>query len=52
MTQLEKARAGVTTPEMKAVAEKEQVDVQWLKKKIAAGRIVIPASILTFSVIP
>lgn len=45
MTQLEKARAGVTTPEMKEVAEKEQVDVQWLKEKIAAGRIVIPANV-------
>jgi phosphomethylpyrimidine synthase len=45
MTQLAKARAGVTTPEMKAVAEKEQVDVQWLKEKIAAGRIVIPANV-------
>lgn len=45
MTQLEKARAGVTTPEMKAVAEIEQVDLQWLKEKIAKGRIVIPANI-------
>ena len=45
MTQLAKARAGVTTPEMKAVAEKEQVDVQWLKEKIALGRIVIPANV-------
>lgn len=45
MTQLAKARKGVTTPEMKAVAEKEQVDVQWLKEKIAAGRIVIPANV-------
>jgi phosphomethylpyrimidine synthase len=45
MTQLEEARKGVTTPEMKAVAEKEQVDVQWLKEKIAAGRIVIPANV-------
>ncbi|MDB4443707.1 phosphomethylpyrimidine synthase ThiC [bacterium] len=44
MTQLEKARAGVTTPEMKAVAEKEQVNVQWLRDKIAEGRIVIPAN--------
>jgi phosphomethylpyrimidine synthase len=45
MTQLSKARAGETTPEMKAVAEKEQVDVQWLRQKIAVGRIIIPANI-------
>jgi thiamine biosynthesis protein ThiC len=41
MTQLAKARKGVTTHEMKAVAEKEQVDVQWLKETIATGRIVM-----------
>jgi len=44
MTQLEKASAGITTPEMKAVDEKEQVNVQWLRDKIAEGRIVIPAN--------
>ena len=44
MTQLAKARAGITTPEMKIVAEKEQVDVLWLRDKIAEGRIVIPAN--------
>lgn len=45
MTQLQKAREGVTTPEMEAVAQKEQVDVDWLKEKIAAGRVVIPANL-------
>jgi phosphomethylpyrimidine synthase len=45
MTQLEKARAGVTTPEMKTVAEKEQVDVLWLRDRIAEGRVVIPANV-------
>jgi len=44
MTQIAKARAGVTSPEMKIVAEKEQVDVLWLRDKIADGRIVIPAN--------
>ena len=44
MTQLEKARDGITTPEMDRVAEKEQVDVNWLRDKIAEGRIVIPAN--------
>jgi phosphomethylpyrimidine synthase len=45
MTQLAKARAGITTPEMTTVAKKEQVDVLWLRDKIAQGRIVIPANV-------
>lgn len=45
MTQLEKARAGITTPEMKIVAEKEQVNVLELRDKIAEGRVVIPANV-------
>lgn len=45
MTQLAKARAGITTSEMEAVAEKEEVDVLWLREKIAEGRIVIPANV-------
>jgi len=45
MTQLAKARAGITTPEMEAVAENEAVDVLWLREKIAEGRIAIPANV-------
>ena len=45
MTQLAKARAGITTPEMEMVAEKEQVDVVTLRDKVAQGRVVIPANI-------
>jgi phosphomethylpyrimidine synthase len=44
MTQLEQARAGSPTPEMKGVAEKEQVDLVWLAEQVAAGRVVIPAN--------
>jgi phosphomethylpyrimidine synthase len=44
MTQLEKARAGTTTLEMKVVAEKEQVDLLWLRDRVAEGRVVIPAN--------
>ena len=44
MTQLGKARSGVITPEMKAVAKKEQVDPAWLRDKVAEGRIVITAN--------
>ncbi|MDP6179115.1 MAG: phosphomethylpyrimidine synthase ThiC [Desulfatiglandales bacterium] len=45
MTQLGKARAGITTPEMKIVAEKEHVDVLELRDKIVEGRVVIPANV-------
>ena len=45
MTQLAKARAGIITPEMKRVAEKEQVDPLRLRDKIAEGRVVIPANV-------
>jgi phosphomethylpyrimidine synthase len=43
MTQLSSARAGIITPEMKVVAEKEDMDIILLRDKIAEGRIVIPA---------
>jgi phosphomethylpyrimidine synthase len=44
MTQLEMARTSEISNEMKIVAEKENVDLKKLIKKIAEGRIVIPAS--------
>ena len=46
MTQLEKARNNEITKEMKIVAEKENLDVDVLIKKIAGGKVVIPASTL------
>jgi len=44
MTQLKQARSGATTPEMKAVALKEHVNVEWLRDQVAEGRVVIPAN--------
>jgi len=44
MTQLEKARTGVITPEMEIVAEKEHVDAVWLRDQVANGRVVISAN--------
>lgn len=44
MTQLEMARNNEISKEMKIVAEKENVDVKNLIKKIAEGKVVIPAS--------
>ena len=44
MTQLKDARSGLITPEMEKVAEYEQVNVDWLREKMALGRVVIPAN--------
>ncbi|MDR2526090.1 MAG: phosphomethylpyrimidine synthase ThiC [Oscillospiraceae bacterium] len=45
MTQIEAARAGVVTPQMQIVAEKEGRDPVWLREKVASGEIAIPANI-------
>ncbi|NLE39893.1 MAG: phosphomethylpyrimidine synthase ThiC [Pirellulaceae bacterium] len=44
MTQIEQARAGVVTPEMEAVAQAEQLDGEYVRQEVAAGRLVIPAN--------
>ena len=41
-TQIQKAKEGVITPEMREVAFNEKVDADWLRNEIAWGRIVIP----------
>jgi len=45
MTQLEAARAGKITPEMKIVAEYEHLDADFIRQGIAEGNIVIPANV-------
>lgn len=45
MTQMDAARAGIVTPEMKTVAEKERRDPEFIREGVAAGRIAIPANI-------
>lgn len=44
MTQLEAARQGKITPEMKRVAEKEGLDPEILRQRVAQGTVVIPAN--------
>jgi phosphomethylpyrimidine synthase len=44
MTQLQAARKGIPTPEMKHVAEQEGIPLDRLMEDMAAGRIVIPAN--------
>jgi phosphomethylpyrimidine synthase len=45
MTQLEAARSGEITPEMKKVAGKEGLDIEFIRLGVAQGSIVIPANI-------
>ncbi len=45
MTQLEAARAGRITPQMKAVAAKERRDEEFIRGLVAEGTAVIPANI-------
>jgi phosphomethylpyrimidine synthase len=43
-TQLQQAKAGKITDQMKAVAESESVQPEFIRDEVAAGRIVIPAN--------
>ena len=44
MTQLESAREGVITAEMKRVAARENVTPEFIREHVASGRIIIPAN--------
>lgn len=52
MTQMESARAGVVTPAIRHVAEKEAQSVDFIMERVADGRIVIPANINHKNLIP
>lgn len=43
-TQMDAAKKGLITKEMKRVAEKEQIDIELLRQRIAEGSVVIPAN--------
>jgi phosphomethylpyrimidine synthase len=44
MTQLEAARRGMTTDEMRRVAQRECVTAEFIRDEVARGRLVIPAN--------
>ena len=46
MTQIEAARKGEVTPEMRFVAEREDLDVELIREEVARGRMVIPANVV------
>jgi len=45
VTQMHYARRGIITPEMRVVAEKEQLDPEFVRSEVARGRMIIPANI-------
>jgi len=51
-TQMDYAREGIITPEMKFVAEREMLSPELVKDEVARGRMVIPANIHHYSLEP
>lgn len=45
MTQLHYARNGIITPEMEFVAIRENVEPEFVRSEIAAGRAIMPSNI-------
>ena len=52
MTQLESARKGIVTPQMKTVAEAEGLEAEFIREGVAKGTIVIPANINHAKLVP
>ena len=52
MTQMEQAKAGIITPEIKHVANTETLDETLIAKLVAEGKIVIPANINHKNLVP
>lgn len=46
VTQIDFARAGQITPQMKEVAEREHRDPEYIRERVADGRVAIPANIV------
>lgn len=45
MTQIQQARSGKITEEMRQAAANEGVDANWLREEVALGRIIIPKNV-------
>ena len=52
ITQIDHARAGIVTPQMGEVARKEGRDPEYIRERVAAGTIAIPANIHHASLSP
>ena len=45
VTQMHRARQGTITPEMRRVAEREQLTPDLVRDEVACGRLIIPANL-------
>jgi len=52
MTQLELAKAGIISPQMDSVAQREGVEADFVRQGVAGGTIVIPANIKHSNLVP
>ena len=52
MTQLESAREGIISPQMRLVAEHEGVEAKLIRQGVAEGTIIIPANIKHTNLVP
>ncbi len=52
MTQLEMARRGTASPQMKLVAQREGLDVESVRQGVAEGKIVVPANVNHSNLVP
>ena len=52
MAQLELAKEGTISPQMKQVAQHEGVEVEFVREGVAKGTIVIPANINHTNLVP
>lgn len=52
MTQLEAARQGIISPQMKIVAEAESLEAEFIQQGLVNGTIVIPANIMHSELVP
>jgi len=52
MTQLELAREGIISPQLKLVAQREEIEAEFIRQGVARGTIVIPANIKHLNLIP
>jgi phosphomethylpyrimidine synthase len=46
VTQMHRAREGEVTPEMRRVAERENLDAEFIRREVAEGRAIIPANVV------
>ncbi len=52
MTQLELAKEGIISPQMRVVAQHEGVEAEFIRQGVASGTIVIPANVRHLNLIP